>query len=124
MVSRYESATRLVAAALASMALTFFARSAAAGVPLGDAVLFGAYANGLPYHEDAFLELEQKVGARLDIASGFVDFDYVLGEERDLKLAAGGARVLLYSWEPHCTKRGCISRLPLGTMARRHISRR
>jgi hypothetical protein len=33
----------------------------------------------------------------------------VLGEERDVKLAAGGARVLLYAWEPHCTKDACIS---------------
>jgi hypothetical protein len=108
MVSLRQSATRAVAAVIGSVALLLAARSAVAGVPVGDTVLFGAYADGLPYDTDAFLDLEKKVGARLDIASGFVDFEYVLGGERDLKLAAGG-RVLLYAWEPHCTKRGCIS---------------
>jgi hypothetical protein len=99
----------LVAVAVGSVALLLAARSARAGAPVGDKVLFGAYADGLPYYDNAFLELEKKVGAKLDIASGFIDWDYVLGEERDVKLAAGGTRVLLYAWEPHCTKRGCIS---------------
>ncbi len=109
MVSRFRSALRVFAAAAGSIAFLLVANSVAASVPVGDAVLFGAYANGLPYYDDAFLELEKKVGAKLDIASGFIDWDYVLGEERDLKLAADGSRVLLYSWEPHCAKHGCIS---------------
>jgi mannan endo-1,4-beta-mannosidase len=72
--------------------------------PLGERVRFGAYAPGLPYRDAAFLELEgaNKLGTKVDIASGFVDFEYVLGEERDVKLADGGSRTLLYSWEPHC----------------------
>jgi hypothetical protein len=79
--------------------------------PLGETVLFGAYAAGVPYDDAAFLELESKtLGAHLDLASGFVDWEYVLGEARDLKLADGGRRALLYSWEPHCRKGGdCIA---------------
>jgi mannan endo-1,4-beta-mannosidase len=80
--------------------------------PLGERVRFGAYAPGLPYNDAAFLELEAaKLGAKVDIASGFVDFEYVLGEGRDLKLADHGARTLLYSWEPHCKNQDqdCIS---------------
>jgi hypothetical protein len=79
--------------------------------PLGESVLFGAYAPGVPYDDAAFLELESKtLGAHLDLASGFVDWEYVLGEARDLKLADGGRRALLYSWEPHCRKDGdCIA---------------
>jgi hypothetical protein len=37
-----------------------------------------------------------------------VDWDYVLGESRDLKLADGGHRTLLYAWEPHCEDESCI----------------
>lgn len=109
MVSLRQSVTRLAAAAFGSIVVLLSAHSAHAGAPVGDRVLFGAYADGLPYDTNAFLELEKKVGAKLDIASGFVDWEYVFGGERDLELAAGGTRVLLYSWEPHCTKRGCIS---------------
>jgi hypothetical protein len=77
---------------------------------LGDAALFGAYAEGLPYFDAAFLALEKKLGARLPLASGFVDWEYVLGEAKDLKLADGGRRTLLYSWEPHCDARDkCIA---------------
>jgi hypothetical protein len=83
-----------------------------AAVPLASVVRFGAYAEGLPYEDKAFLELEgpKKLGAELELASGFVDWDYLLGEARDLKLADGGRRTLLYSWEPHCDARGqCIA---------------
>lgn len=81
-----------------------------APTPLRESALFGAYANGLPYDDDAFAALEKKLGTKLPIASGFVDFEYVLGEARDLKLADGGNRKLLYSWEPHCDRAGkCIS---------------
>jgi hypothetical protein len=109
MSCRRRSAGRFLALALGFLSLGFLPGRAAASAPLGESVWFGAYAPGLPYYDDAFLDLEKKVGAKLDIASGFVDWDYVLGEERDVKLAAGG-RVLLYSWEPHCDKKGhCIS---------------
>src|SRR5262245_61318763 len=75
--------------------------------PLGESVLFGVYAPGVPYDDTAFQELERKtLGAHLDLASGFIDWDYVLGEARDAKLADGGRRTLLYSWEPHCRKNG------------------
>ena len=78
--------------------------------PLREAALFGAYAPGLPYNDGAFLALERKLGGKLAIASGFVDFEYVLGEARDVKLADGGRRTLLYSWEPHCDREGkCIA---------------
>ncbi|HEX4335830.1 MAG TPA: glycosyl hydrolase [Polyangiaceae bacterium] len=99
-----------LALALGACLVGLFPARAAATTPLGDEVLFGAYADGLPYKDDEFLDLEKRVGAKLDIASGFVDWDYVLGEERDVKLAAGG-RILLYSWEPHCDQKGhhCIS---------------
>jgi len=77
---------------------------------LGDTALFGAYAEGLPYYDEAFLALEEKLGAKLELASGFVDWDYILGEARDLKLADGGRRMLLYSWEPHCDPQNqCIA---------------
>lgn len=78
--------------------------------PLRERTLFGAYAPGLPYYpRRALPQLERKLGARLAIVSGFVDWDYVLGEQRDRLLAAGG-RKLLYSWEPHCAADGrCIA---------------
>jgi hypothetical protein len=71
--------------------------------PLGRTALFGAYAAGLPYSDAALLKLESKakLGTEVDIASGFIDWNYILGEPRDLKLADGGRRRLLYSWEPH-----------------------
>jgi hypothetical protein len=80
-------------------------------VPLGEVVAFGAYAEGFPYDDTAFsaLESKKKLGTELRLASGFVDWNYVLGGERDLKLAAGGRRTLLYSWEPHCERGHCIS---------------
>lgn len=109
MFHRRRAAGRAVALVLGSCLFGLWPGRAGAADPLGDAVLFGAYAPDLPYKDEAFLDLEKKVGAKLDIASGFVDWDYVLGEERDQKLAAAG-HVLLYSWEPHCDKRGhCIS---------------
>jgi hypothetical protein len=87
------------------------AEPSAPAAPLGETVLFGAYAEGLPYDDKAFLALEseKKLGGELAIASGFVDFDYVLGEGRDLKLADGGRRTLLYAWEPHCDRDVCIA---------------
>src|ERR1700744_578342 len=102
MFCRQRSVGRGLAAAIGFFLLGLAPHRATAAAPLGDVVAFGAYAHGLPYYDDAFLDLEKKLGAKLDIASGFIDFEYVLGEERDLKLASGGDRVLLYSWEPHC----------------------
>ena len=75
-----------------------------ARVPLRDRVLLGAYVPGLPYFEHGtkeFVSLEKRLGSKLPIASGFIDWDYVLGGPRDVALAAGGQRTLLYSWEPH-----------------------
>lgn len=76
-----------------------------AALPLRDRVMLGAYVPGVPYFEHgdrAFVALEKKLGTKLPIVSGFIDWDYVLGGPRDLALAAGGSRILLYSWEPHC----------------------
>jgi hypothetical protein len=102
---------RLIPAVL-GVAAAFAAPTVRAdSVQLGDVVTFGAYAEGLPYDDTAFLALEKKkIGAEFALASGFVDWDYILGEERDLKLADGGKRTLLYSWEPHCDRDDhCIS---------------
>ncbi|MDB4974432.1 MAG: hypothetical protein JWN48_2773 [Myxococcaceae bacterium] len=83
------------------------------GTPLRDRVKLGAYVQGLPYYDRStkeFARLEQKLGTKLPILSGFVDWDYPIGGERDLALAAQGTRTLLYSWEPHCLSEGeCIS---------------
>lgn len=79
--------------------------------PLRERIRFGAYAPGLPYETAALYALEgpKQLGRRVDIASGFVDWDYVFGGERDRELSASGARTLLYSWEPHCRPDGsCI----------------
>jgi Glycosyl hydrolase family 26 len=82
-------------------------------LPLRDRVQLGAYVQGLPYFEKSareFVRLEQKLGTRIPILSGFVDWDYTLGEPRDLALTASGTRTLLYSWEPHCMEGGeCVS---------------
>lgn len=80
--------------------------------PLGEVALFGAYAAGLPYSDGELLRLESKakLGTRVEIASGFIDWNYVLGEPRDLKLADRGRRRLLYSWEPHADEHDhCIA---------------
>jgi hypothetical protein len=83
--------------------------------PLRDRVELGAYVAGLPYFDKGareFVQLEQKLGTKLTILSGFVDWEYVFGNERDLRLTAGGTRTLLYSWEPHCQPNAptdCIS---------------
>jgi hypothetical protein len=83
----------------------------AAPLPLRDTAAFGAYAPGLPYYPRRRLpQLEQKLGTKLEIVSGFVDWEYILGEKRDRLLADGGERKLLYSWEPHCSADGrCIT---------------
>ena len=82
----------------------------AASLPLRDVAAFGAYVAGLPYYPDRQLpRLERMLGTKLEIVSGFVDWDYILGERRDLRLADHGRRKLLYSWEPHCKADGhCI----------------
>jgi hypothetical protein len=79
--------------------------------PLRERVRFGAYASGLPYETAAFYALERdKLGQKMEIASGFVDWEYVFGGERDRELSADGTRTLLYSWEPHCRPDGsCIN---------------
>ncbi|MFM2416674.1 MAG: hypothetical protein RL385_1397 [Pseudomonadota bacterium] len=78
--------------------------------PLRERAKFGSFASGLPYETAAFYALEKdKLGRKLEIASGFVDWEYVFGGERDKELSAGGTRTLLYSWEPHCRPDGsCI----------------
>lgn len=89
------------------LACFFAARSDARAEvpPLRERVELGAYLPGLPYFPEsarAFEALEHKLGTKLRILSGFVDWDYVFGEPRDVALAQGGERILLYSWEPHC----------------------
>jgi hypothetical protein len=97
--------------AFAALALSTSVVMADSALPLRDVVRFGAYAPGLPYDDTAFRVLEtETLGHALELASGFVDWNYVLGESRDLALADGGRRALLYSWEPHCDQTsGCIS---------------
>lgn len=97
--------------ALSTSLLTLVAR-AQGEPPLRERVALGAFVSGLPYQPSApraLRALERKLGTSLAIASGFVDWEYVLGNPRDLLLADGGRRTLLYSWEPHCTARGCIT---------------
>lgn len=74
--------------------------------PLGERAAFGAYVRGLPYFPEGLRRVEgkERLGMPLDIVSGFIDWDYILGERRDLLLAGGGKRKLLYSWEPHCAR--------------------
>ena len=79
--------------------------------PLRERAAFGAYTKGLPYFPEGLSRIESpgQLGTRLEIVSGFVDWEYVLGEPRDLLLSGHGARKLLYSWEPHCAAPGdCI----------------
>jgi hypothetical protein len=81
-------------------------------VALGDVVEFGVYADGVPYFSRALKDLERndKLGDKLDVVSGFVDWDYVFGEARDRALSGKAGRKLLYSWEPQCkSKTSCIS---------------
>jgi hypothetical protein len=95
-----------------------FALRARAEPPLRERVALGAFVDGVPYFEAGARELralERKLGTKLAIVSGFVDWEYVLGNERDLALTAEGTRTLLYSWEPHCTAQGCVT---LGQVAR------
>ncbi|MFT3926353.1 MAG: glycosyl hydrolase [Myxococcales bacterium] len=66
----------------------------------------GLYAPGTPYYPERYWALEKKLGVRAEIVSGFVDFEYVFGEPRDLALSLKGKRKLLYSWEPHCVGEG------------------
>jgi hypothetical protein len=78
--------------------------------PLRERAAFGAYTKGLPYFPEGLRRMEAPgYLGRVDIVSGFVDWEYVLGEERDVYLSGRGARKLLYSWEPHCEgPGGCI----------------
>ncbi len=90
-------------------------------LPLRDRVELGAYVTGIPYSESGPRELavlEQRLGTKLSIVSGFVDWDYVLGGPRDLELAQGGERVLLYSWEPQCEPENPDDCIDLGQVAR------
>ncbi|MET0287369.1 MAG: glycosyl hydrolase [Polyangiales bacterium] len=78
--------------------------------PLRDRVRLGAFVNGLPYEDSgAFRALERKLGTKLEVLAGFVDWEYVLGNQRDLALSDQGKRTLLYSWEPHCVGERCVS---------------
>jgi hypothetical protein len=72
--------------------------------PLAQRAQAGLFAPGTPYYPRNYWALEKKLGTRAEIVSGFVDFDYVFGEPRDLALSLKGKRKLLYSWEPHCAK--------------------
>jgi hypothetical protein len=112
-IGRMQQPGALRRAFLIASCLTFLAVSSAAqeARPLRETAAFGSYARGLPYFPRRQLpQLERQLGERLEIVSGFIDWDYVLGERRDLLLAAGGARRLLYSWEPHCSGPGrCIA---------------
>jgi hypothetical protein len=88
-----------------SVALSVISHARAELPPLRDRAVLGAYVRGLPYFPEsarAFDVLEKRLGTKLPILSGFIDWQYVLGEPRDLALSKGGSRVLLYSWEPHC----------------------
>ncbi|HEY6881971.1 MAG TPA: glycosyl hydrolase [Polyangiales bacterium] len=111
--------SRLLLPALWLLALSANAQEPA--LPLRDRIALGAFVAGLPYYDSGareFSALERKLGTKIEILSGFVDWNYVLGNERDLALTAGGARTLLYSWEPHCAPEaegGCIT---LGEVAR------
>ncbi|MEY4512468.1 MAG: hypothetical protein RLZZ450_4590 [Pseudomonadota bacterium] len=82
-------------------------------LPLRDRAQIGAYVQGLPYFEKSareFNALEKRLASKLTILSGFVDWDYVFGEPRDVALSAKGTRTILHSWEPHCTAEGkCVS---------------
>jgi hypothetical protein len=77
-----------------------------APAPLAERALFGLYAAGAPYYTEATWALERRLGARAEVISGFVDWEYVFGEARDLALSLRGRRKLLYSWEPHCAAAG------------------
>lgn len=85
----------------------------AEALPLRDRAQLGAYVQGLPYFEKSareFEALEKRLDSKLAIVSGFVDWDYVFGEPRDVALSANGTRTILHSWEPHCTADGhCVS---------------
>jgi len=81
------------------------ARAQSAELPLRDRTALGLYVPGIPYFESGARgldALEKKLEAKVEIVSGFVDWEYVFGGPRDLALTKGGARSLLYSWEPHC----------------------
>ena len=72
--------------------------------PLRERAQAGLYAPGTALYPERYWALERKLGTRAEIVSGFVDWDYVFGEPRDVALSLKGKRKLLYSWEPHCAQ--------------------
>lgn len=93
---------------IALIALASRAEAQSEARPLRERAAFGAYTMGLPYYPSGLRKVEAKtqLGRKLEIVSGFIDFNYVLGEPRDRLLSGGGKRKLLYSWEPHCEGEG------------------
>jgi beta-mannanase len=69
-------------------------------VPLRDRIAFGAYVPDLPFGRTGLPALESQLGAQLQIASSFTDWDYVFGNDNDRWMAADNTRKVLYSWEP------------------------
>jgi beta-mannanase len=62
--------------------------------------MFGSSLVDLPSGRTDLLALEGRLGARLKIASAFVDWTYVIGGPNELWMANGGTRNVLLSWEP------------------------
>jgi mannan endo-1,4-beta-mannosidase len=70
--------------------------------PLSAHIAFGAAVPDLPAGRTDLPALERALGTRLQIASTFVDWSYVLGGVNELWMAGdGGTRNVLLSWEPH-----------------------
>src|SRR6478752_4568042 len=72
--------------------------------PLRNRAMFGAYVSDLPYGRTQLPRLENQLSYKLDIASSFVDWSYVFGNVNDTWMSDGGARQVLYSWEPNALR--------------------
>ncbi len=72
----------------------------AGGATLGSDLMFGASIPDLPSGSADLPALEARLGSPLQIASTFVDWSYVIGGPNELRMADGGARKVLLSWEP------------------------
>jgi len=103
-VSVLKSCLALVtalAALLTCLAVGNGAQARASTDVLGSHVMFGAAVPDLPAGRTDLPELENELGAHLQIASAFVDWSYVIGGPNELWMADKGTRRVLLSWEPY-----------------------
>jgi hypothetical protein len=90
----------IIVAATMLLSYLLSAATSAGAVPLRDQSPFGVYVPDLPGGQTDLPNLQELLGAHMEIASSFTDWSYIFGGPNDHWQAANNTRRVLYSWEP------------------------